>query len=50
MRVQNIFCYHASDEWCKNELFGSKHKIGMMAVSTSMRKFVSEYAKIDIAR
>ena len=46
MCVQNIFCYYASDECCKNGLFGSKYKMSMMAVCTSMRKFVSEYAKL----
>lgn len=34
----------------KNGLFGSKYKMSMMVVSTSMRKFVSDHTKIGIAR
>lgn len=50
MRVQNIFCYYASDECCKNGLFGSKYKISIIVICTFACKFVNEYAKIGTAR
>lgn len=50
MRVQNIFCYYTSDEWCKNGLFDSKYKISIIAICIFARKFINEYAKIDAAR